>query len=181
MFSDLDSCIVLVFFFFLREAASCRCSQVIPVLKVSDLCRFLPIYIHYHEPICIGKPKDLWKALRSLGLPSKSGGCLVGALAEIQMVIFDINSVLRTFKIFYSNLARNLLANFPKSPNRYTSNFVADYLKKFGIFENFKLDSTTEDSLLELLKNVEVTKAAEIDQISRKFLKDGVANFGRTY
>ena len=97
------------------------------------------------------------------------------------MVIFDINSVLRTFKIFYSNLARNLLANFPKSPNRYTSNFVADYLKKFGIFENFKLDSTTEDSLLELLKNVEVTKAAEIDQISGKFLKDGVANFGRTY
>ena len=87
------------------------------------------------------------------------------------MVIFDINSILRTFKIFYSNLARNLLANFPKPSDRYTSNFVADYLKEFGIFENFKLDSTIEDSLLELLKKV--TKAVEIDQISGKFLKDG--------
>ena len=97
------------------------------------------------------------------------------------MVIFDINSILRTFKFFYSNLARNLLANFPKPPNRYTSNFVADYLKELGIFENFRLDSTIEDSLLELLKNAEVTKAVEIDQISGKFLKDGVAHFGRTY
>ena len=31
---------------------------------------------------CIGKPKGLRKALKSLGLPNKSGGCIVGALAE---------------------------------------------------------------------------------------------------
>ena len=40
-------------------------------------------------------------------------------------------------------------------------------------FENFKLDSTTEDCLFKLLKNVEVTKEARIDEISGKFLKDG--------
>ena len=28
----------------------------------------------------IGKPKDLWKVLRSLGLPSKSSCCEVNAL-----------------------------------------------------------------------------------------------------
>ena len=31
---------------------------------------------------CIGKPKDLSKAIKSLGLPKKSGGCIVAALAE---------------------------------------------------------------------------------------------------
>ena len=36
------------------------------------------------------------------------------------------------------------------------------------------MDLTIEDFLLELLKNVEITKVAGIDQISGKFLKDGV-------
>ena len=30
---------------------------------------------------CIGKPKDLWKAIKSLGLTNKSCGYIVGALA----------------------------------------------------------------------------------------------------
>ena len=38
---------------------------------------------------CIGKPKDLWKAIKSLGLPNKSGGCIVGALAENQIMKHD--------------------------------------------------------------------------------------------
>ena len=38
---------------------------------------------------CIGKPKDLWKAIKSLGLPNKSGGCRVGALEENLIVKHD--------------------------------------------------------------------------------------------
>ena len=51
---------------------------------------------------CIGKRKDLWKAIKSLRLPNKSGGCVVGALAENQIVKHDTKSILKTFKIFYS-------------------------------------------------------------------------------
>ena len=64
---------------------------------------------------CIGK--DLWKAIKSLGLPNKSGGCIVGALAENQIVKHDTKSILKTFKSFYSNLAGDLLAKLPKSPD----------------------------------------------------------------
>ena len=46
---------------------------------------------------CIGKRKDLWKAIKSLRLPNKSGGCVVGALAENQIVKHDTKSVLKTF------------------------------------------------------------------------------------
>ena len=83
------------------------------------------------------------------------------------MILHD--TILKTFKSFYSNLAGNLLSKLPKSPNRYTIKFGSDYYKKLSLSENFKL----EGYLFNILKNVEVTKAAGIDQISGKFLKDG--------
>ena len=65
------------------------------------------------------------------------------------------------------------MAKLPKSPNRYTIKFVSDYYEKPSLSENFKLESITEGYLFNILKNIEVTKAAGIDQISGKFLKDG--------
>ena len=89
---------------------------------------------------CISKPKDLWKAIKSLSLPNKSGGCIVGALAENQTVKHDTKSILKTFNSFYSDLAGNLLADLPKLPNQYTIKFVSDYYKNLSLSENFKLD-----------------------------------------
>ena len=120
-------------------------------------------------------------SIKSLGLPNKSGGCIVGSLAENQIVKHDTKSILETFKIFYSNLAGNLLAKLPKLPNRYTIKFASDYYKKLSLSENSKLDSTTEAYLFNIFKNVEVTKAAGIDQISGKIFKRWSANFGKTY
>ena len=45
---------------------------------------------------CIGKRRGLWKAIKSLGLPNKSGGCIVGALAENEIVKHDTKSILKT-------------------------------------------------------------------------------------
>lgn len=94
---------------------------------------------------CLTKPKDLWKAL---GLPSKSGGCIFGALAENQILEYDTKSTLKTFENFYSNLAGTLFTKLAKPPNRYTINSVCDLYRKFAISENFH-----------------VTKAAGIDQV----------------
>ena len=66
------------------------------------------------------------------------------------------------------------MAKLPKSPNRYTIKFVSDYYKNLSLPGSFKLDATTEGYLFNILKNIEVIKAAGIDQISGKFLKDGV-------
>ena len=76
-------------------------------------------------------PAGLWKAIKSLGVPNKSAGCIVGAIAENQIVKHDTKSILKTFESFYSNLAGNLLAKLPKAPNRYTIKFVSDYYKNF--------------------------------------------------
>ena len=42
---------------------------------------------------CMGKPKDLWKAIKSLGLPNKPGRCIVGALVENQIVKNETMSI----------------------------------------------------------------------------------------
>ena len=40
---------------------------------------------------CIGKPKDLWKAIKSLWPSNKSGGCIVGALTKNQIVKHELS------------------------------------------------------------------------------------------
>ena len=52
----------------------------------------------------IGKPKDLWKALKSLGLPNKISSCEVSALKINNTAEHDANSVF-AFENYYSLLA----------------------------------------------------------------------------
>ena len=63
----------------------------------------------------IGKPKDLWKALKSLGLPNKVSSCEVSALKINNTVEHDANSTLEDFKNYYSTLAENLVNILPQS------------------------------------------------------------------
>ena len=81
----------------------------------------------------------------------------------------------KLLKNFYLNLAGNWLAKLPNTPNRYTIKFVPDYYKKLSLSENFNRITEHYCSvyLFKLLKNVEVTKTAGINQISGKFLKEG--------
>ena len=72
----------------------------------------------------IAKPKDLWKALKSLGLPNKISTCEVNALKINNTVEPDANSVLEGFKNYYSTLADNLVQMLPKAPNKYSINTV---------------------------------------------------------
>ena len=65
----------------------------------------------------IGKPKDLWKALNSLGLPNKISSCEVSAFKINDTVEHDANLILG-FKNYYSTLAENLVNMLPKAPNK---------------------------------------------------------------
>ena len=62
----------------------------------------------------IGKPKDLWEGLRSLGLPSKTSSCEVNTLKINSKVEHDFNSVLEGFGNYYSTLAENFVKMLPK-------------------------------------------------------------------
>ena len=62
----------------------------------------------------IAKPKELWKCLKSLGLPSKNSTppniCLKKADGNVS---FDPKENAETFKSFFSNLAKNLVEKLP--------------------------------------------------------------------
>ena len=81
---------------------------------------------------CIGKPKELWKALKSLGLPKKIFSCEVSALKVNKTAQHGTCLVLGGFKDYYSNLAGKLLKKLPKPSNKLTVNAVFQHYK--GIF-----------------------------------------------
>ena len=67
------------------------------------------------------KPKYLWKALKSLGLPNKISSCEVSALNINNTAENDANSILEGFKNYYSIFAENLVNMLPEAPsvNKY--------------------------------------------------------------
>ena len=121
------------------------------------------------------KPKELWKTLNGLGLPKKGSqsGAANVCLKENDEFVFDPAAISNVFKTFFSDIAINLLAKLPTAPNRFNKNSVSEFYKKFNIKNKFKFSHVTDETILEILKNLDVTKATGIDNIAAIFLKDG--------
>ena len=128
---------------------------------------------------CIGKPKDLWKALKSLGLPNKISSCEVSALKVNKTVQHDTNLVLGKLKDYFSNLAGKLLKKLPKPPNKFTLNAVFQHYKGIIQSDSFNLATVSENTILTISKNTKVSKAAGLDNLSGRFLKDGATVFAK--
>ena len=120
----------------------------------------------------IGKHKELWKALKSLGLPSKTSVCGTTALKGKNKTNFETKSTLDVFKNYYYT-AENLLRKLPTPPNRYTFNSIIQYYRHFIQTDAFHLTYTTEIDIEKVLRSTNVRKAAGIDDISGRFLKYG--------
>ena len=61
----------------------------------------------------IGKPKELWKALKSLGLPSKKGAILNICLKKDDKICFNYKTNANAFTEFFCNLPSDLVAKLP--------------------------------------------------------------------
>ena len=121
----------------------------------------------------IGKPRELWKAPKSLGLPSKTSVCETTALKVKNTTSLETKSTLDVFKNYYSTLADNLLKKLPTPPKRYTFNSVIPYYRHFIQTDAFHLTYTTEIDIEKILRTTNICKAAGIDDLSGRFLKDG--------
>ena len=121
----------------------------------------------------IGKPKDLWKALKSLRLPNKTSSCEVSALQINNTVEHDANLILEGFKNYYSTLAVKLVNMLPKTLNKYSINTVIKYYEHMIQGSHFNLASVSKNPILTILKSTQVAKAAGLDGLSGRFLHDG--------
>ena len=121
----------------------------------------------------IGKPKELWESLKSLGMSNKTVISNFNAIEQDNTLTYDTRSISKIFKKCFSNLAESFLVKLPKAPDKYNLKSVIQYYPSFAITADFCLVSTTEKQVLKIMQDIKSSKAAGIDNLSGKFLKDG--------
>ena len=89
------------------------------------------------------------------------------------------NLVLGGSKDYYSGLVGSLLKKLPKSPNKFALNTVFQHYKGIIQSDSFNLATVSESTILTILKNTKVSKAAALDNLSGRFLKDGAKVLGK--
>ena len=121
----------------------------------------------------IGKPKELWNCLKSLGLKFESSISNINCLENDKSVNFDVKDIAKDFSAYFSNLAENLVSKLPNPSNKYGVLSVAQYYSHLGLTKKFELLPTEKDYILKILRDIDTSKAAGIDRLPGRFLKDG--------
>ena len=118
-----------------------------------------------------GKPKELWKKLKKLGLPKTK---IPSTNDENDGLPFCSLSIANNFKDFFSNLAQNLIEKLPTRPNKFDINSVRKFYKPLNLEENpFHFTKVFENTISDFLKEIKTNKVTGIDNLLDRFLKDG--------
>ena len=109
-----------------------------------------------------------------MGLLSKSVTASNICLRGKNEIVFNATKNCYIFKNYFSSLARNLISKLPPSP-AFTKSEVASYYDNNAVWKdlNFQTTETSPEKILSILKGLNSSKAAGIDNLSGKFLKDG--------
>ena len=121
------------------------------------------------------KPKELWKTLKSLGLSSDKARQSKISLNKDGAIQFEALENANTFKRFYSELAGGLQEKLPRAPNKFTSQTTKNYYAKTScnISNDSEFSNVSEEDVKKILLSLDTSKAAGMDQIPAKFLRDG--------
>ena len=125
--------------------------------------------LYFEEKIAENRnnPKELWRTLTSLDIPSIGGMQSKISLKENGVVSFNSKCNANSFCKFFSNLADSLLQKLPRPKNKFEIKTTESYYKHIRIeCEDFVLRNVDVTTIDKILKNRSI-------QISAKFLKDG--------
>ena len=86
---------------------------------------------------------------------------------------YDIRTMSKVFKDFFSNLARSFIDKLPDPSNKYNLESVFLYYSNFAIPELFGIKSTSQEKVFKIMENIGISKASGIDKLPGRFLKDG--------
>ena len=73
------------------------------------------------------KPKELWKTLKSMGLPYKAVTASNICLKDKNQIVFNDIKNCSIFKNYFSSLAQNLGSKLPLLPNIFTESKITSY------------------------------------------------------
>ena len=128
----------------------------------------------------MANPTKFWKTLKQLGLPEKRLPITDVCLKVEEDLKFDPLTISELFKKFYSNLANDLVHKLPVASKKFDIEAVKDYYNDMFELSHNKLNFQTvqPNTISNLLKSCNVNKAAGIDNVSGRFLKDGADVLG---
>ena len=87
---------------------------------------------------------------------------------------FDPYTISEMFKKLFSYLANDLVQKLTTAPNKFVNKSVEDYYNMFNFYHKKLTFQTIQTKCIsDLLKNCNTNKAAGIDNLSGRFLKDG--------
>ena len=120
------------------------------------------------------KPKELWKVVKNIGLPSKAAPISKYILKKT----FSHNLMTNKMQIFLrtltQKLASDLVEKLPTAKNIFRGISVKKYYSAINIpFNSFKFRNTKREETRKTLINIDPNKAYGIDEIPERFLKDG--------
>ena len=121
------------------------------------------------------KPKELWKALQSLGLSSDKARQSKISLKKDDAIQFAALGNANSFKRLYSELAGGLQEKLLRAPNKFTSQTTKNYYAKTScnVSNDFESSNLSEEVIKKILLSLDTSKATRVDQILAKFLRDG--------
>ena len=114
----------------------------------------------------VGKPKELRNTLRSLGMSKKTLISNFNAIDNNKSLTYDIKTMSKVFKDFFSNLAESFLAKLPNPSNKYNLESVFLYYSNLAIHDLFHIKSTSDEKVFKIMEKIEIPKAAGIDKLS---------------
>ena len=106
-------------------------------------------------------------------MPNKTVISNFNAIEENDILTYDTRSISKIFKNFFSNLAKYILIKLPSPPDKDNLQSVVRYYSSFMISDDFCLSNTFEEKVLKIMTDTESSKAAGVDKLSGRFLKDG--------
>ena len=121
----------------------------------------------------VGKPKELRNTLKSRGIPKKTVVSNFNAIDDNKSLTYDIKTMSKVFKDFFSDLAKSFLDKLPDPSNKYNLESVFLYYSNFAVPEFFHIKCTSEANLFKIMENIEISKASGIDKLPGRYLKDG--------
>ena len=106
-----------------------------------------------------------------MGLPSKAVTASNICLKDKNQIVFNDIKNCSIFKNYFSSLAQKLVSKLPLLPNIFTESKIASYYNNKVVSKdlNFQLLETSPEKLSSILKGLNPSKAAGIDNLSGKF------------
>ena len=97
----------------------------------------------------IGKPKELWKITKKLGLPEKKAPTTSICLNMKNELTFSPRTIANTFKKHFANLASDLVKKLPDATEKFGMPSVRQYYKEINL--KIKFEKVSSVSILNIL------------------------------